>query len=271
MPDQSGFIPVGQTRLFYSVAGSGPALLFIHAGVADSRMWQAQVAQLADQFTVVTCDLRGFGKTELVPEPFSHHGDIHTLLTTLGIASAAIAGCSMGGAIAINVALTWPSLVNALVLVDAAIEGYPFADPDTLRLWQEAEHEFLAGRLDLAAEIEVAMWVDGPQRTPDQVDPAIRELIREMVLRTYRNDGIAASERKLDPPPMTRLGSIAAPTLVITGELDRPDFHAIAALLSEQIPQVRPLTMPGCAHLPSLEQPTSFNNLLREFLRASRT
>lgn len=271
MPDQSGFTPVGQTRLFYSVAGSGPALLFIHAGVADSRMWQPQVDALSNQLTVITCDLRGFGQSELVPESFSHHGDIHTLLTTLGLSSVAIAGCSMGGAIAINSALTWPSLVNALVLVDAAIEGYPFSDPDTIRLWQEAEREFLAGRLDQAAEIEVAMWVDGPHRTPDQVAPAIRALIREMVLRTYRNDGIAAAEQKLDPPPMTRLNSIAAPTLVITGELDRPDFHAIAALLCEQIPHAQRFSMPGCAHLPSLERPESFNSLLCEFLTASRT
>ncbi len=72
-------------ELYYEVAGDGPAVVFIHAGIADMSQWDAQVEALRDRFRVVRYDVAGFGRSPLAPGAFSHVRDLHALLEHLGV------------------------------------------------------------------------------------------------------------------------------------------------------------------------------------------
>src|SRR5689334_10269513 len=81
----------------YETAGSGPALLFIHSGIADSRMWEPQWSAFAPGFRVVRIDLRGFGKSGPRRAGATDHDDVVGVMDRLGIDSAVLVGSSFGG------------------------------------------------------------------------------------------------------------------------------------------------------------------------------
>jgi pimeloyl-ACP methyl ester carboxylesterase len=136
----------GRARLAGVEAGSedsgGPPAVFLHAGVADRRMWQDQIAAFAPGRRVVAYDRRGFGETRGQPETFSHLDDLLAVLDQLGIASAVLVGCSQGGRIAIDFALTHPDRVAGLFLAAPAVTGapsppaFPPAVEALLRCWR---------------------------------------------------------------------------------------------------------------------------------------
>ena len=99
---KSGFAPADGARIYFESAGVGPAVVFIHAGVSDRRMWDPQFDYFADKFEVIRYDLRGFGKSEMPDRSYSNRADLGKVLQFLGIGKAAIVGCSMGGSTAID-------------------------------------------------------------------------------------------------------------------------------------------------------------------------
>src|SRR5919112_4353346 len=117
MHREIGMAEVNGARIYYEVAGEGEPLVLVHAGIADSRMWEGQVAAFAARYRVVRFDLRGFGKTEMVEGPFSHHEDLRGLLDFLGVERTHLVGCSMGGGAVLDFALEYPERVGDLVLV----------------------------------------------------------------------------------------------------------------------------------------------------------
>ena len=118
------------------------------------------------------------------------------------------------------------------------------------------------------------MWVDGPRRSPEQVDSVMRSAVRAMVLRSYELQQHAweagASEQDiLDPPVNRRLGEVLCPTLVLIGTEDVTDMQAIAAHITDSIHNARLIHVSGAAHLPSLERADQVNTLLLDFLNPS--
>ena len=71
-----GFVEVNGARLFYQVAGTGRPIVLVHAGIADSRMWDDQMVDFAPEFRVVRYDLRGFGQSSIPPADYAHHDDL---------------------------------------------------------------------------------------------------------------------------------------------------------------------------------------------------
>lgn len=242
-------------------------VLLLHAGIADSRMWEPQVAPLeAAGHRVLTPDLRGFGRRPAATEPFSHARDVEMLLD----GPTSVVGCSLGGRVALELALLRPALVEKLVLIAPGLSGWAWSDA-TRTGWAEEEAAYERGDLEGAAEASVRMWVDGPRRSPGQVDPAVRQLARNMVLRSYVLDqealgATAEEEPGLDPPVHERLGEIACPTLVLVGDEDVDDLRAIAAHVAAAVSGARLFELQGTAHLPSLERPDEVNRLLLDFL-----
>ena len=113
-------------RIHYERAGAGFPVIFLHAGIADSRMWEPQVSAFAKHFDVVRPDKRGFGSSELPPMSWSPVEDLLALINGLGLKPAHLVGCSMGGALAIDFALDHPDRISKLVLVGSAIGGFTF-------------------------------------------------------------------------------------------------------------------------------------------------
>ena len=280
----SGFAQVSGARLHYEVKGDeegvapedlGPdatptsdeTLVLIHAGIADCRMWDQQFDVFARRYRAVRYDMRGFGRTVVEERvAYSNHEDLRDLLDILGAGPALLVGCSVGAMTAIDFALGFPERTHALVLVGPGVGGFePDVDPPEELDELVAADE--AGDLERLAELEVRMWVDGPYRDPGGVDPAVRDLVRDMNLIALKNEASGVGgERQPETPAVDRLAEHRVPTLVIVGDLDQPETVAAADLLEERLPNARKVVMPGTAHLPNMERPEDFNRIVLGFL-----
>jgi 3-oxoadipate enol-lactonase len=251
--------------LHHEVRGDGPAVLLVHAGIADSRMWAPVADQLvAGGYRVVTCDLPGFGRTPLEPGVVSEAADLVALLDDLRVERAAVVGASFGGRVALELALRAPERVTALALLGASLDE--FERSEQLAAFDAAEEAALdAGDLDAAVELTVRMWVTRDGR---DVDPAVVDLVRAMQRGVFHAHlGIDADFDELDPPLARRLGEISAPALVVVGADDVEDFARIAQRLADELPAAGAVvTIDGAAHLPALERPGETARLLLEFL-----
>jgi 3-oxoadipate enol-lactonase len=260
--------------LHHELAGSGSPVVFLHPGIADSRMWDPQWRSFAMRHRLLRCDLAGFGRTPIAQLPVTHARDVAALMDELGIAAAAIVGASLGGRVALELAVGRPDLVAALVLVDAGVPGL-VEWSEAMRAYGEAEDEAVArGDLDAATEINLRMWVDGARRTAADVDPAVRSAVGEMQRRALELQAPhweALDEQKLVPEIAERLGDVAVPTLVIVGEEDTDDMQALARRLAAEIAGARLTSIARAAHVPSMEQPDVFDELVLGFLAGALT
>ncbi|HEX5506705.1 MAG TPA: alpha/beta fold hydrolase [Thermomicrobiales bacterium] len=261
----TGYADVNGARLYYEVAGAGHPLVLNHAGIADCRMWDEQFAAFAAHYRVVRYDMRGSGRSNDPPGPFSGRGDLYGLMTALGIARAHLVGLSMGGSLVLDMAIEHPDMVTALVPVAAGLGGHAGTGRDEQE--EALEAAMAADDYARANEIDLQVWVDGPRRAPGQVDPTVRERVREMNAGIYAQLPNQGTLQRMDPPAAARLGEITAPTLVIAGDGDVPDILDIADVLAAGIAGARKVIIPGVAHMVNMERPAEFNRLVLDFLR----
>jgi 3-oxoadipate enol-lactonase len=257
-----------QAKLHHEVSGEGPPVVLIHEGIADSRMWEPQWRTFPPHHRIVRYDMRGFGQSPAPSGSFSHARDLVALLDGLALGPAALVGVSMGGAIALDVTIARPELVSALVLVGSGLRGHEFS-AESEAGWAEEEVALERGDLDAAVETNLRMWVDGPHRSPEEVDPDVRRRVGEMQRRAFelwQSGDPEATLEPLNPEWQARLGEIRVPTLILVGELDRPEMHEIADRLEAEIPDTSRALIEGAAHVPSMERPQEFDELVLGFL-----
>jgi 3-oxoadipate enol-lactonase len=264
-----GFADVNGARLYYEVAGEGHPLVLIHGGLVHSGLWDEQLDAFAEHFMVVRYDARGYGRSGLPPEPHYHYRDLRDLLRFLGIGSAHLIGLSMGGGVALELALEHPEMASSLVLVGAGIEGYPYSD-ETARKLEEIEAAYERGDKERAVELSLRAWTDGPRRTPEQTDPSARERVRRMTAHNFALPEIEAEERSLGVSVLSRLAEVRVPTLVVSGEEDVGEILEIGDLLAGGIENAEKAYIPDSAHHLPLEKPAEFNRMVLEFLGAGR-
>lgn len=259
---ETNHIDANGARLFVQSAGSGRPLVFLHASIADSRMWAGQVRAFSPGWRAIAYDLRGFGRSAAPPDPFAHYQDLYSLLSRLRLRQPAVlVGSSLGGATALNFTLQHPEMVAALALSGSGLDGYTFQDGHTTAQWPSIEAALEKARFGEAARLETRLWLRQPQASSPEVDTLVQEMLRQVY--TLPQPGEAQT---LPRPAIQRLGEISVPTLVMVGAQDVPDMHAIARLLREGIRGARSAVIPGAAHLPNLEQPAAFNRVLSSFL-----
>ena len=265
----SGYASSGGAKLYFETAGEGAALVFIHAGISDSRMWDPQFERFADRFKVVRYDHRSFGKSDFPNEPYTLRDDLLNVLRHLGIEKAVLIGCSMGGGTAIDFALEHPGVVSALVLVGSGISGLndpKYLSEDTIKYWRQLMSVIQKGDLDKAREMDAKYWIDGSGRSPSEIAPVYRERAWQLHRENFSVERVARPESQLTPPAIGRLTEIKAPTMVVIGDNDSEDLRTLADRLAAEISGARLAQMRNAAHLPSLEHPAEFNRLLEEFL-----
>jgi 3-oxoadipate enol-lactonase len=264
MPD---FAHLSHTRLHYELAGNGLAVVFIHAGIGDLRMWDDQFAHVAQHYRALRYDVRSFGQSPNPEGMYYDHEELRELLDFLGIHTAVLVGASGGGRIAIDFAVSYPQRVAGLVLVCAVAGGYEFP-PEEKAKSQRVGEVYRTGDIPGAIEFTLQQWVDGPQRTPAQVDPTVRERVWVMTEHMFRipDEEDLGEMQAVEPPPITRLSDITAPTLVIQGALDVACMIPHAKQLAREIPHATLEIIADAAHLPNMEQPERFNALLDAFL-----
>ena len=233
---KSGFINIDNAKLYYEIAGTGTPFVMIHAGVADSRQWNNEFTYFSQSNQVIRYDMRGYGKSKPVEGEFSHMSDLVSILDDLGIHEPlVIMGCSMGGGLAMDFALTHPSKVNALIMVDAGPSGLELDVPAPPK-FADAEKAFEAGNLDLVAEIETQIWFDGTGRSPEQVNQETLKLLFEMnrIALSHEVKNLGKRLPNTETPVVDRLGNLDIPTLVIVGAHDTAYILAAADDMEER-------------------------------------
>jgi 3-oxoadipate enol-lactonase len=264
---ETGVAEVNGAQIAYDTAGDGPALVLMHAGICDRRMWDGQFELFAQTHRVLRYDARGFGASNLPSGAYAHHEDLKALLDTLGIERAALIAVSMAGEIALKLALTHPDRVSGLILcTTGAAAG---ASDAVKQLWTDADAAYEAGDIARAVEIESRGWVDGPHRSPSEVDPAVRARVEKMNTALWERiarEPDAGEEEDFSPPITERLAEIRVPTLLIAGNLDQSHILASLERLAATIPGAESVTIRGTAHLPSMERPDEFNRAVIDFL-----
>lgn len=262
----AGTVELDGAPLAYETTGDGPAVLLVHAGVADRRMWHPQVGPLAERFTVVRYDLRGFGASPDAPGRYAHHEQLLALLDHLGLDRVAGVGCSMGSYVLLSAAVEAPERFRQLVLLSPVVDGIePTAS--VKQAWREEAEALDAGDLVAAVEVNLATWVDGPHRGPGDVDPAVRAWVGEMQADVFAH-GLAGDEQELEPGPGERLDELPMPVCVVTGSLDQRWVLDCADHLAAGLPDVQLHAVEGVAHLPSVEAPERVTELLLDVLEA---
>lgn len=265
---QAGYITSGDASLYYELAGAGQPLVFIHAGVADSRQWNNEFAHSAQDYRVLRYDLRGYGRSLPVDGDFSHLADLINLLDQLGLDQPLVlVGCSMGGSLAMDFALTYPSRAKALIMVGSGPGGLHLDVPDHPQ-YAAAEKAYYANDWTLLAELETQIWFDGMGRTPQQVNQSMRQLALEMNTLALSHAAQHLGQRLPDVATLAfeRLDTLNLPVLVIIGEHDIPYLQAAADYMLDHIPSARQVRIPDAAHLPNMEHPDLFQAAMRAFL-----
>lgn len=263
----TGSVSVSDTRLSYEASGHGPAVVMIHGGGFDRRLWDDQVAAFAEHFRVIRYDVRGAGRSASAEgQTFEHHEDLVALLRQLGIQRASLVGQSLGGRIAMDVALAYPAMVDRLVLVGPGVSGWPWSRSD-FGDWIDT---MSAGLTTKDTARAVRGWLASDYMGSLMERPETRDRVRQLATENARMWFENSTDRELSPPAIGRLAAITNPALVLVGTRDERVIQRIVDSLMTGLPNARLERMEGLSHAPNLEAAARFNRLVLEFLREPR-
>jgi 3-oxoadipate enol-lactonase len=257
---------INKINLDYRDEGAGIPIILVHAFPLNQTMWDEQVAALKNHCRVITLDLRGFGESGSLDEPYTIDqmaSDVRGLMYALDIDRAVLAGLSMGGYVSLAFYRNYPEAVRALVLADTR------ASADT--------HEARERRLQSAAKAER----EGAQAIADDMTalllgrstienrPDIVRRVRAMI-EANSPQAIAAAQRSISERRDSTyiLAAIDFPTLILVGSEDALTPVAEAEALRNAIPGSRMQVIESAGHLSNIEQPDRFNSALIEFIEA---
>jgi 3-oxoadipate enol-lactonase len=256
-------LPVdGGDTVFCEVTGHGPPLVLTHDAIVHRESWDAQFESLSRSYRVVRWDRRGYGRSDRPHALYASDDDLARVVASLTDPPAVLIGCSNGGLLSMQCALEHPELVAALVLSGPIVSGLGFTEHFTSR----------GGRrpgADLTVAEEIEYWCSTDPWLTAPVNTGARDRLRALLTANPHNlQPQEHLERAFEPAVLPRLGQIAVPTLIITGEHDIPDVHAHCGAIEAAIPGARRLVLPGSGHLAHLEVPGRFNAAVLDFLTA---
>jgi len=246
MRANGAFIDLGDVHTYYETSGTGDPVVLLHGGMCTAETFDAQTAALSDHYRVYLPERRGHGRTPDVPGPLTYDimaADTIHFLDALQLGPANLVGWSDGAAIGLLVAWRRPDLVRKLVYIGQNLTT------DGLRPAFRA----MLGSLSvdhlppMLAEMYAAVSPDGPAHFVE-------------VFERLRPSWTADS-----PLPLSHLGEVMVPTLVMAGD---DDILTLAHLgeLQDALPNVQIAVLPGASHAAPMEQPDLVNRLILAFL-----
>jgi pimeloyl-ACP methyl ester carboxylesterase len=245
-------------------AGSGPAVVLLHAGIADRTMWSEHLEYLADAgYRAVAVDLPGFGEAPVTAGEQAPWVDVLETMDELSIERAALVGNSFGGAVALRVALVAPDRVSALALISAPAPDLE-PSPELEAAWAAEEAALERGDIEAAVEAVVNAWT-----LPD-ASQELRDRVAAMQRRAFALQADAPPATEAPDPVEQRpeaLTLLSVSTLVAAGELDKRDFRQGAEVMARTLPRARHAVIEGAGHLAPLETPEAFRELVMALLR----
>jgi pimeloyl-ACP methyl ester carboxylesterase len=257
-------VPTNGLEIAYERVGEGPPLIFVHGGAEDGRVWQPQLAALADEFTVVAWDEPGAGRSSDVPAGFGLAEYAHclaALIEAIALGPAHVVGLSWGGTVVQELYRHHPELVATLILVDTYAGWKGSLPEEEVRARVEGVHQMLAAPAEEFDPTYPGLFAGDP---PAEFVPLLEQMaanVRRASLRTEVLVMAEADQRDLLP-------RIAVPTLLIWGEQDVRSPLSVARKFEQAIPDARLVVIPDCGHVSNLERPERFNEAVREFCRA---
>ena len=255
-------LSVNDINLWYERAGHGRPVIFLHAFAVTGAMWFPQIPTLTTAgFDVICVDQRGHGQSSAPPSPYTISqmaDDIHQLIVNLNLDKPCVVGLSMGGRVAMRLALDHPQDVAALVLVSAKSEP---------ALVIQAEMEASALKVEQGdVESAVEEWYNERYQRLEVYAPDLNRKLKAEWRQKSGSGFIGAFRAIVEMESMTtQLSEIRAPTLAVAGALDSP-CHPFVAWYERSIPDCRGFIMPEADHFVNIEQPERFNDLLLMFL-----
>lgn len=234
--------------------------MLIHPALWDSRIWDDQFDEFTRHHDVVRYDLRGSGRSDRPTAPYSGVRDLRDLLGDLEIGRCAIVGCATGAQLAVDFALARPDVVDAIVPVAPGLTGYEWNDAGLVVLTEEMQAAVRAGELERAMDMQLAVW------SPPGEHPDSDERVRAIAMANLRS--LQTDEGLLETPPaaVELLGDLGAAMLVIIGDRDLGERHAIADLLVTRVPGARKRVIADADQLVNVRKPAKFNRLVLDFL-----
>lgn len=259
----------GDVTISYDDQGTGPAVLLIHGHTSDRRTWDPVVPALLDaELRIVRPDLRGHGRSTRpdIGYHLSHHAaDMAAVLDGAGVGSAAVVGHSIGGGVALEMAVTLADRVESLVLISPVMPDRPF-EPVFMENLREV------ARVVRSEGVQAAMsgpWLSSPIFEHSFSKPGVREAVTD-ILRDFPGAEYLATqrdrvEREWSVP--NRLSEIGVSAAVIAGDHETPGFRAYAEEAAAGIPNARLELFENCGHLAPLEEPDRVASTIIETVR----
>lgn len=251
-------MPTVQTdgsEVYYARAGEGPPLLFVHGSGADHTLWGRQLDSLVDEYTVAALDLNGHGRSPVRDGEgdglCTYTRDVLAVLDALG-QPAVVLGHSLGGAVALSVALERPATLRLRALGLIGTGAKLRVHPDILRLIDED----FEGAVDL-----ILGWAFAPNPPAEFYRRAKEQMLR---------NGQAALRRDFRTcdafDVMDRLEAIEVPALVAVGREDKLTPVKYAEYLRDHISGATLEVVEGAGHMVMLERPEALDAAIRRFV-----
>ena len=259
-------VRANRLEIAYQRVGDGPPLLFVHGAAEDGRVWQPQLAALADELTVVAWDEPGAGRSSDVPSVFglADYADcLAALIKALALGPAHVGGISWGGTVVQELYRRHPDLVATLILVDTYAGWKGSLPEEEVRTRVEGARQMLAAPAEEFDPTFPSLFAGDP---PAEFVPLLEEIaadVRPESLETQLLAMAEADQRDLLP-------RIAVPTLLLWGALDVRSPLSVARQFEQAIPDAKLVVLAGCGHASNLEQPERFNEAVRDFCQAHR-
>ncbi len=257
-------VSVNGVNLHYEDLGRGTPLVLIHHLGGNLLSWRHQIIEFTKSFRVIAYELRGHGNSAAPPSGYGIENqtkDLQSLLDTLGVPSCHVLGHSIGGLIALRLALNQPDCVEKLVLVDTRCD--PFTEEGRKRYHQMSDIARTQG-MEAVAE---------HRRATDEFvkklakDPKIWQDFKRMYMETSVIGFVKCVEALSNVPSMcNELDKINIPTLFLVGSddtLSRPYLE----IMAKKMPKFTSFVFEHCGHFPMAEAPAEFNRHVLSFLR----
>ena len=232
-----------QGDIYFVREGNGPPVILIHGFSLDHRMWAPQIEYLKRTHSVISYDLRGFGKSTTPCVPYSHYDDLNALMNYLQVPVAHIVGLSLGGEIGMDFAFTYPEKVASLTLLSTSLSGYKSTVDWTVRSKEE--------------------WLDHDVFKPTKKHAEVFNDL-QLIIQDYSGWHWTHKDPviPINPDAFSRLESLHCPVTIITGENDMQYFQTIAEVIQSHVKHSFKHIIKGAGHMINLEKPGEVNALL---------